>query len=67
MAEGAWAQSAMIAATTVNANPMRGGKPMRLDEFDLYQVFESTGRKPRDVTQMKVRVSVLKDVFLGKD
>jgi hypothetical protein len=63
MAAGAWSAAAMVAATIANANPFRKeGVVAEPRHFDPYQLFGEPRRR-RQVPQLQVRVSQLKNLF----
>jgi hypothetical protein len=64
MAAGAWSGVAMICSTLVNANPFRDrGHAAEPRHFDPYQLLAD---RRKVEPKMRVRVSVLKDVFIDQ-
>lgn len=66
MASGRWAGVAMACATVANANPFReGGQVAEPRHFDPFALLGDWRRRKADPS-VKVRVSVLKDVFIDQ-
>jgi hypothetical protein len=66
MAAGAWSGIALMCATLVNSNPFRDrGTAAEPRHFDPYQLLVEQ-RKAKVDPKMRVRVSVLKDVFIDQ-
>jgi hypothetical protein len=66
MAAGAWSGPALVCATEVNAAPFREkGPAAEPRHFDPWAVLAVVARPRAEATpQMRVRVSVLKEVFI---